>query len=51
MDKIDIEAEIRRAYKYGQINNEMMESGLERDEVDEYARWRMIHINKQIKDG
>jgi hypothetical protein len=38
--------EMKRAYKYGQSNAEMMESGLERDEVEEYVNFRMLTITK-----
>jgi hypothetical protein len=38
--------EMKRAYKYGQSNSEMMEAGLERDEVEEYANFRMLTITK-----
>jgi hypothetical protein len=37
---------MKRAYKYGQSNSEMMEAGLERDEVEEYVNFRMLTITK-----
>jgi hypothetical protein len=38
--------EIRRAFIHGQRNNEMMEAGLERDEVDDYTNSRMRTLIK-----
>lgn len=37
---------IRSAYIHGQGNAEMMESGLERNEVDEYISWEIAKIKK-----
>ena len=42
-----LRAEIHRAFMYGQRNGEMMEVGLERDEIEEYVNYRMLSINKQ----
>jgi hypothetical protein len=36
--------ELKLAYKAGQSNAEMQEAGLERDEVEEYVRWRIIKL-------
>jgi hypothetical protein len=38
----ELRAEIKRAYMYGQRNAEMMEAGLERDEVEDYVNYRML---------
>jgi len=47
-DMIEIlKEEIRRAYIHGQGNGQMMEAGLERDEVDDYTNSRMLSLNKQ----
>jgi len=43
---LDIEKEMRQAFIHGQGNREMMEAGLERDEVDDYIRSRMYAISK-----
>jgi len=42
-----LKAEIHRAFIHGQGNAQMMEAGLERDEVEEYVNWRMLSLNKQ----
>jgi hypothetical protein len=42
-----LKEEIKRAFIHGQGNAQMMEAGLERDEVEEYSNWRMLSINKQ----
>jgi hypothetical protein len=41
-----LKEEIRRAYIHGQGNGQMMEVGLERDEVDDYTNSRMLSLNK-----
>jgi len=42
-----LKAEIHKAFIHGQGNAQMMEAGLERDEVEEYVNWRMLSLNKQ----
>jgi hypothetical protein len=42
-----LETEIKRAYQYGQTNAQMMEAGLERDEVEEYVSFRMLSFKKK----
>jgi hypothetical protein len=42
-----LKEEIRRAYIHGQGNAQMMEAGLERDEVDDYTYSRILSLNKQ----
>ena len=42
-----LEIEIYKAFMYGQRNGEMMEVGLERDEIEEYFNYRMLLLNKQ----
>jgi hypothetical protein len=42
-----LKEEIRRAFIHGQGNAQMMEAGLERDEVEEYINHRMLSLNKQ----
>ena len=42
-----LKAEIHRAFIHGQGNAQMMEAGLERDEVEEYVNYRMLSLNKQ----
>ena len=44
-----LRVEIHRAFIHGQGNAQMMEAGLERDEVEEYVNWRMLSLNKQDK--
>jgi hypothetical protein len=39
---------ILEAYRNGQINAEMMEAGLERDEKEDYANWVLISIRKEV---
>lgn len=41
-----LEEELRRAFTHGQSNNEMMEAGLERNEVDDYVSSRMRFFTK-----
>jgi hypothetical protein len=41
-----LRTELTRAFVHGQGNAQMMEAGLERDEVEEYVNWRMLSINK-----
>jgi hypothetical protein len=41
-----LKEEIRRAYIHGQGNGQMMEVGLERDEVDDYTNSRMLSLKK-----
>jgi hypothetical protein len=41
-----LESEIRRAYIHGQGNSQMMEAGLERDEIEDYINSRMRTLNK-----
>jgi hypothetical protein len=41
-----IRSEIKKAFIHGQGNAQMMEAGLERDEVEEYSNWRMLSIKK-----
>jgi hypothetical protein len=42
-----LETEIKRAYQYGQTNAQMMEAGLERDEVEEYVNFRMLSFKNK----
>jgi hypothetical protein len=42
-----LRVEIHKAFIHGQGNAQMMEAGLERDEVEEYVNWRMLSLNKQ----
>ena len=42
-----LQLEIRRAYIHGQGNGQMIEVGLERDEIDDYINSRMKTLNKQ----
>jgi hypothetical protein len=42
-----LETEIKRAYIHGQGNGQMMEAGLERDEVEEYVNFRMLSFKKK----
>ena len=42
-----LRVEIHRAFIHGQGNAQMMEAGLERDEVEDYVNWRMLSLNKQ----
>ena len=46
-----IRSEIKKAFIHGQGNAQMMEAGLERDEVEEYSNWRMLSINKYENRG
>lgn len=36
------------AYRYGQVNKEMMEAGLERDERYDYVDWVLISVRKEV---
>jgi hypothetical protein len=47
----DIEAEIRKAYAAGQGNGQMMDSGLERSEADEYVMHNMARIKKSSAEA
>jgi hypothetical protein len=42
-----LRSEIKRAYQYGQTNAQMMEAGLERDEVEEYVNFRMLSFKNK----
>lgn len=42
----ELKAELKRAFIHGQGNKEMMEAGIERDEVEDYINWRMIDLKK-----
>jgi len=42
----DLKNEIIRAFKYGQSNAEMMEAGLERNEVDDYTNNRIQSLQQ-----
>jgi hypothetical protein len=42
-----LRSEIKRAYQYGQTNAQMMEAGLERDEIEEYVSFRMLSFKKK----
>jgi hypothetical protein len=42
-----LKEEIKRAFIYGQGNAQMMEAGLERDEIEDYIYYRMLTLNKQ----
>ena len=42
-----LRSEIKRAYQYGQINAQMMEVGIERDEIEEYVNYRMLSFKKK----
>jgi hypothetical protein len=46
-EKEQLRAEISRAFIHGQGNGQMMEAGLERDEVDDYTNSRMLSLNKK----
>jgi len=41
--------EIRKAYRHGQSNEEMMQAGLERNEIDDYTNFRIIQVSKMFK--
>ena len=45
-----LEKEIRQAFVHGQVNQEMMESGLERDETEDYVNSRMRSLLNQDKN-
>ena len=45
-----LEKEVRQAFVHGQVNQEMMESGLERDETEDYVNSRMRSLLNQDKD-
>jgi len=38
----ELRAEIKRAFIHGQGNAQMIEAGLERDEVEDYVNYRML---------
>jgi hypothetical protein len=42
-----LETEIKKAYIHGQSNGQMMEAGLERDEVEEYVNFRILSFKKK----
>jgi hypothetical protein len=42
-----LKEEIKRAFIHGQGNAQMMEAGLERDEIEDYIYYRMLTLNKQ----
>lgn len=46
-EKEQLRVEIRRAFIHGQGNGQMMEVGLERDEIDDYTNSRMLSLNKK----
>ncbi len=46
-EKEQLISEIRRAYIHGQGNGQMMEVGLERDEIDDYTNSRILSLNKK----
>ena len=46
----ELEKEIKQAFIHGQGNKEMMESGLERDETEDYVNSRMRKLLNQNKD-
>ena len=43
-----LKEELERAFKHGQTNAQMMEAGLERDEVNEYVNFRMLALKDKI---
>lgn len=43
----ELEEELRKAFIHGQGNAEMMEAGLERNEVDDYVSWVMIRLKSK----
>ena len=45
----ELKKEIERAFIHGQGNAQMMEAGLERDEVEDYVNSRMYHLINQNK--
>jgi hypothetical protein len=47
IDVKEMEKEIRNAFKHGQGNALMMESGLERDEVEDYVSSVMIRLTNK----
>jgi hypothetical protein len=47
LEEKELEKIIRQAFIHGQGNKEMMESGLERDEVNEYISSEMRSIIKK----
>ena len=46
----ELEKEIKLAFIHGQGNAEMMESGLERDETEDYVNSRMRSLLNQDKE-
>lgn len=49
LTKKQLEEELRRAFIHGQVNAEMMESGLERDETEDYVSSSMIRLLSDLK--
>lgn len=43
----EMKAELRKAFIHGQGNAEMMEAGLERNEVDDYVNWVIIRLKSK----
>ena len=43
-----LQEEIKRAFIHGQGNAQMMEAGLERDEVEDYTNSRMLRFTKNL---
>jgi uncharacterized protein (DUF2267 family) len=48
--KAELEKEIRQAFIHGQVNQEMMEAGLEKDETEDYVNSRMRSLLNQNKE-
>jgi hypothetical protein len=46
----ELEKEINQAFIHGQVNQEMMEAGLEKDETEDYVNSRMRSLLNQTKD-
>lgn len=44
-------AELKKAFECGQINERMMEAGLERNESDEYVRWNINRCKEEYYNG
>lgn len=44
-----LKEEIKSAFIHGQGNAQMMESGLERDETEDYTNWVVLSILKEFK--
>lgn len=47
LKKEELEEIIRKAFIHGQGNGQMMEAGLERDEVDDYTLLNMIKLTRK----